>query len=254
MLQTVKPGGDVLLSFLGAFFLALVIGIYLFRKTYIVGEQRFQPSPIRVTPQPNSEELSEKSTDSTETAASTNPSDSDVFDNAGDVKKVPYRKVADWPTYKSSLGFTFQYPPTYSLPKQNPVAYHAYEEMYCEFQSIRLPAGAQLVDSITIIVRPYEGGSRRQFLIDTLALGKSRLLSVEEVEHEGVRGLEMAFQPQFPSWSIRYAAIFIQGSTALMIGNLQRDESYSEWSSMLESLRIESSLHSNPLECPNDWS
>jgi len=90
-------------------------------------------------------------------------------------KVINYKYIENWPLQKSEMGFSFQYPPSYSLPKKNSVDPGVEGEPYCEFLSTRKPAGAQNVESIRVLVVSYEGGSRRQLLMKRLGLFERRV-------------------------------------------------------------------------------
>lgn len=169
------------------------------------------------------------------------------------VHKITHKTVSGWPKYESSLGFNYQYPTSYSSPKKNPVDPMAGQAKYCEFTSTRKVEGTQNVESLTIRIRPYTGGSRREFLMNTFGLDRSKILKVEESELAGLKGLVITFKPEYSVWAKNYAAIFIQGSTALMIFNSHLKDNLNEWNSILESLQIFQDLHVNIAECQNDW-
>ncbi len=176
-----------------------------------------------------------------------------IASSAVSARKIQYKSAQGWSKYESSLGFTYQYPTGYSSPKKNPVDPMAGQPKYCEFITTRKPEGAQNVESLTIRVRPFTGGSRREFLINTFGLGNSQVLKVEESELSGLKGLVMTFKPEYPVWSKNYAAIFIKGSTALMVFNSHINDNLNEWNSVLESLQIYQNLHVDIAECQNDW-
>lgn len=169
-------------------------------------------------------------------------------------RQILYKYVPGWPKYDSYLGFSFQYPPSYLPPKKNSVDPGSSRKPYCEFSSIRRPPNNSVVESLAIKVLPYSGGSRRQFLIDSLALGKAHLITVEETAASELRGLLMLFQPDFsPPFSKVFAAVFVQGSMGLIISNYQINENLNEWNLVLGSLQISKDLHIDIQQCQYDW-
>lgn len=207
--------------------------------------------PESSIPQPTTNNVESKPSPQQNIVSKTTPTP--VSSPTGSVRKIQYKTTQGWSKYESSLGFSYQYPTGYSSPKKNPVDPMGGQQKYCEFISTRKPEGAQNVESLTIRVRPYTGGSRREFLINTFGLNNSQMLKVEESELSGLKGLVMTFKPEYPVWAKNYAAIFIQGSTALMIFNSHINDNLNEWNSVLESLQIYENLHVDIAECQNDW-
>lgn len=242
--------------------LIIVLGAGLVGTGYFLGSQNtkdssFRNSSLKYSPSPTA--MVQTSYPSPINSSSPTPiqTSKSIPSNPDSIsRKIVYRTIEGWSKYDSSLGFSFQYPVGYKTPHKNPADPGGGKQKYCEFITTRVVEGKPNVESLTFKVFPYDGGSRRQTLIDIFGLKEYQILSVEEIEIAGSKGLIVNFKltdNQYWPWKKEVGAIFINGSVALAVYNTQINENLQEWNSILDSLQINQSLHLDISKCQNDW-